>query len=110
MLVVSGCSMTYNARTMGVPVTMAEPLAAGVPGDSFRVTSRAIHIFWGLATAKEPSLQQAIAGQLGSGTGVRAVAIHARKRWSDVLVTALTLGFISTTTVTYSGVVTRASP
>src|SRR5436190_23097200 len=90
LLLTGACSLNYNSRSLGVPVTMAEPLAAGVAGDSFNVTTRAVHIFWGLSTVKEPSLHQVLAGQLGSGTGVRNVAIHARKRWSDVLVTALT--------------------
>lgn len=102
--------MQFNTRTLGVPVTMAEPMAQPVPGDSFNVTSRAIHVFWGLAAAKEPNLQQALAGQLGAGAAVRGLAIRTRKRWPDVLASVLTLGFVSTTSVTYSGVVTRTAP
>ena len=82
----------------------------GVPGDTFAVTTHAVWLFWGLAPAKQPSLQQTLAGQLGTGAGVNNLSIHARMRWSDVLVTALTLGFVSTTSVTYSGVVARAGP
>lgn len=102
--------MQFTTRSLGVPVTMAEPLAQPVPGDTFTVTTGALHAFWGLAVAKEPSLQQALAGQLGPGTGVRNLTIRARKRWPDVLVTVLTLGVLSPTSVTYSGVITRGSP
>jgi len=106
----TGCAMQYSARTLGVPVTMAEPLAQAVPGDSFHVTLKAIHLFWGLATTKQPNLQQVLAGQLGTGGAVHGLTIRQRKRWSDVLFTGLTLGLISPTSVTFSGVVTRGSP
>lgn len=103
----TGCAMHYNTRTLGVPVTMAEPLAQPVPGDTFRVTAKALHAFWGLATAKEPSLQQALAGQLGAGRAVHNLAIRSRKSWADILVTVVTLGVLSPTSVTFSGVVAR---
>ena len=109
-LPLAGCSIQYSARTLGVPVTMAEPLAQPVPGDSFTVTSRAVHLFWGLAPAKQPNLQQALAGQLGNGAGVHNLTIRSHKRWSDVLLTVLSVGIISPTSVTFQGVVTRSRP
>lgn len=109
-MAVTGCAINYNARTLGVPVTMAEPMAMPVPGDSFKVTTRAVHVFWGLAPAKEPNLQHVLAGQLAAGSAVHGLAIKSRKRWSDLLVSVITLGFISTTSVTYSGVISRAAP
>lgn len=89
---------------------MATPAGQPVVGDTFNITSHAVYVFWGLATAKQPNLRESIAGQLGAGGGVNNLAIHSRMRWSDVLVTALTLGVVSSTSVTYSGVVTRGSP
>jgi hypothetical protein len=109
-MALAGCALHYDTRSLGVPVTMAESLAQGVPGDSFTVTSRAIHVFWGLGVAKEPSLHQALAGQLGPGAGVHNLVIRSRKRLADILVTGFTLGIVSPTSVTYSGIVTRASP
>jgi hypothetical protein len=109
LVVLGGCALQYNARTLGVPVTMAEELAVPVAGDSFNITTSAVHVFWGLAVAKEPSLHQALAGQLAAGGSVHNLAIRSRKRWSDLLVTVLTLGFVSSTSVTYSGVVARAA-
>lgn len=102
--------MQYNARSLGVPVTMAEPLAQPVAGDSFKVTTRAVHYFWGLAPGKQPNLQHLLASQLGAGGGVHNLTIRSRKRWSDLVFTAISLGLISTTSVTYQGVVTRGTP
>jgi hypothetical protein len=104
-----GCALQFNARSLGVPVTMA---TAGqpAPGDTFNITTHAVYVFWGLASAKQPNLREGIAGQLGAGGGVSNLAIHSRMRWSDVLLTALTLGVMSSTSVTYSGVVTRGAP
>lgn len=108
--VVAGCALQFNTRSLGVPVTMAAPAGQAVPGDTFSITTHAVYIFWGLASAKQPNLRESIANQLGAGGGVNNLAIHSRMRWSDVLITALTLGVLSSTSVTYSGVVTRGTP
>ena len=89
---------------------MAAPVGQAVPGDTFNITTHAIYLFWGLASARQPDLRGSIAGQLGPGGGVNNLAIHSRMRWGDVLLTALTLGVVSSTSVTFSGVVTRAAP
>ena len=107
---VAGCAMQYSARTLGVPVTMAEPLAQPVPGDSFNITLHAVHYFWGLAPGRVPNLQRALAGQLGTGGGVHSLTIRSRKRLSDVIFTVVTVGLVSPTSVTFQGVVTRGTP
>jgi LytS/YehU family sensor histidine kinase len=106
----SGCAMSYSARSLGVPVTMAGAVGEPVAGDTFTVTTRGMHLFWGAVTARQPSLQNVLAGQLGTGGGVRNLTIRSRKRWSDLLVTALTVGVLSPTSVTFEGVVTRSAP
>lgn len=107
LTVLAGCAHTFDAATLGVPVTMAS--AAGQPpqGDRFSVTSRAIFGFWGLFRFKQPSLEKALAAQLTGGTGIANVKIRVRSRWSDLLITGLTLGIIVPRAVTYEGVVTR---
>jgi hypothetical protein len=107
---VAGCALHFNTRSLGIPVTMAAGAGQPVPGDTFNITTHAVYIFWGLASAKQPNLREGLAGQLGAGGGVNNLAIHSRMRWSDVLLTALTLGVVSSTSVTYSGVVTRGAP
>ena len=89
---------------------MAEPAAMTVPGDSFHVDAKAVHLLWGLVPARQPSLQQALAGQLGTGAGVHSLVITSHKKPSDVLFTVLTLGIISPTSVTFQGVVAPARP
>ncbi len=106
----AGCAMQFSTRTLGVPVTMAEPLAQPVAGDSFNVSLPAIHYFWGLVPGKVPSLQQALAGQLGAGGGIHSLTISTRKQLTDVIFTVITLGVVSPTSVTYRGVVTRGTP
>ncbi|MFI5208287.1 MAG: hypothetical protein ACHQX4_09735 [Gemmatimonadales bacterium] len=107
---VAGCALQFNTRSLGVPVTMAAPAGQAAAGDTFNITTHAVYLFWGLASTKQPNLRESIAGQLGAGGGVNNLAIHSRMRWPDVLLTALTLGVVSSTSVTLSGVVTRGAP
>ena len=102
-----GCAQTFDATTLGVPVTLAT--AAGEPpaGTPFRVTSHAVYGFWGLAKIKDPSLRKALAAQLAGGSGIANLRIRVRSRWSDVLVTALTAGLLVPRAVTYEGVVLK---
>jgi len=106
----AGCAMQYSARSLGVPVTMAEPLAQPVPGDSFNVTVHTTHYFWGVVPGKSPNLQQALAGQLGAGQSVHSLSIRSEKTVTDYVFTVLTLGLISPTSVTFKGVVARTAP
>ena len=103
----AGCAQTFDATTLGVPVTMAS--AAGQPpaGDRFRITSHAVFGLWGIVKIKEPSLQKALASQLGGGSGLANVKIRVRSRWNDVLFTLLTAGLVAPRTVTFEGVVTK---
>lgn len=106
-LSLGGCALNLDATSLGVPVTMSAPPGETPEGDHFRVTTRAIYGVWGLFTLREPSLEKALATQLVGGSGVAGVRIKVRSRWSDVLISALTLGLIVPRAVTYEGVVTR---
>jgi hypothetical protein len=105
-----GCAQTFDASPMGVPVTLATAVGQQVEGTRFRVTSRALYAFWGLARIKDASLRKALAAQLAGGTGIANLRIKVRSRWSDVLITALTAGLIVPRAVTYEGVVTGPPP
>jgi hypothetical protein len=102
-----GCAETFDATTLGVPATLASPAGQPPAGDRFRVSSKAVFGFWGLAKLKQPSLRKALAAQLGGGSGLAGVKIRTRSRWSDVLFTVLTAGLIVPRTVTFEGVVTK---
>ncbi len=107
LLLLAGCAQTFDATTLGVPATMASPAGQPAQGDRFAVNSKAVYGFWGALRFKQPSLQKVLASQLGGGTGVADLRIKVRSRWSDLLVSALTLGLVVPRSVTFEGVVTR---
>jgi hypothetical protein len=106
-VVLTGCSMTIDATTLGVPVTLASPAAQPPQGSRFTVTSHAVYGLWGLANLKQPSLRKTLAAQLAGGSGVADVRIKVRSRFADVLITALTAGLIVPRSVTFEGVVLK---
>jgi hypothetical protein len=107
LVLLFGCAQTFDATTLGVPVTMATAAGQPVQGARFEVTSRALYVLWGIARVKDPSLRKALAAQLGDARGIANLRIKVRSRWSDVLITALTAGLIVPRAVTYEGVVLK---
>jgi hypothetical protein len=103
----AGCAQTFDATTLGVPVTLASPAGQPPEGNHFTVSGKAVFGLWGVVRLKEPSLRKALASQLGGGSGVADVKIRVRSRWSDLLVTLLTAGLIVPRSVTFEGVVTK---
>ena len=99
------CANRFDATGVGVPVTMAGPNAQPTAGERFSVTSRAIYLLWGAVPVSQPSLEKVLAAELVDGTAVADVRIKVRSRWSDVLITGLTLGILSPRAVTYEGVI-----
>ncbi len=106
-LALQGCSLTLDARSLGVPVTMAAPAGQPAEGDRFQVTSRAVYAFWGAFRIKQPSLEKTLAGQLTGGKGVADLRIKVRSSFGDVLITVLTAGLIVPRAVTFEGVILR---
>jgi hypothetical protein len=104
---VGGCAQTFDARTLGVPATLASPADKPAEGSPFKVTSHAVFGLWGLAKLKAPSLQKALAAQVAGGSGIADLKIKVRSRFTDILVTALTGGLIVPRSVTFEGVVTK---
>ena len=107
LVLLSGCAHTFDATTLGVPVTVASPAGQEPQGSRFSVSSKSVFSFWGLLRLKEPSLRKALAAQLAGGSGIADLRIRVRSRWSDVLITGLTLGLVIPRTVTFEGVVTK---
>ncbi len=101
----SGCAVHFDASQLGVPVTMASPAGQPATGEAFRVTSRATFGFFGLVSLSQPSIERALAAQLLDGQGVADLKIKVRSRWSDILISAITLGLIVPRAVTYEGVI-----
>ena len=105
LLAATGCGQTFDATTLGVPVTMAAPAGEAVKGTPFRTTAHSVHVFLGLLTVSQPSLQKALARQLVGGQEVAQLKIHTRSRFFDLLVTGITLGMVVPRSVTYEGVI-----
>jgi hypothetical protein len=103
----TGCAQTFDAATLGMPVTMAAPASQPAQGDRFAVGGKAVFGFWGLIRYKQPSLRKALAAQIAGGKGIADLRIRVRSRWSDVLITGLTLGLVVPRSVTFEGVVTK---
>ena len=107
VLLLAGCAHTFDASTLGVPVTMASPASQPAQGDRFRVSSKSVFGLWGMVKLREPSLRKALAAQLSGASGVADLRIKVRSRFADLLITGLTLGLIVPRSVTYEGVVTK---
>jgi hypothetical protein len=110
-LTVSGCALTFDATDFGVPTSLAESVQTPLPPQaaSFKVTKHPVFLLWGLVGASRPNAEDVLAGQLGTGTRITNLKIKVRARWSDLLVTGLTLGVVSPRSVTFEGVVVPSS-
>ena len=101
----SGCIQTFDSTTLGVPVTMAAAPGEAVQGTPFKAQSHTVHAFFGLVALSQANLQKALARQLVGGQQVAQLKIKVKSRWTDILVTGLTLGLLAPRTVTYEGVI-----
>lgn len=104
-LLTSGCALTFDSTQLGVAATMAEPAPSPAAATPFRVTRHPVFLVWGAVPVSRPNLEDVLAGQVGTGGGIASLKIKVRSRWSDLLVTALTLGLIVPRSVTFEGVV-----
>ena len=99
------CSLTYDATALGVPATLASSASEPVEGEHFEVTSRAVWGLWGLVQLSQPNLRKALAHQVAEGSSVADIRIKSKARFSDILFTVITLGLLSTRSVTIEGTV-----
>jgi hypothetical protein len=106
----ASCAEQFDATRLGVPATMASPAGEAVQGDSFIVNGKSIHAVLGIFTLAQPSLQKALEAQLAGGKAVANLTIRVRSRWSDLLISGLTLGLIIPRTVTFRGTILEAAP
>jgi protein-S-isoprenylcysteine O-methyltransferase Ste14 len=106
----SGCALSFDSSHLGVPVTMASAARTPATGTPFHVSRHPVYVAWGAFTAGAPHLEDVLAGQVGTGRAIADLRIHVRARWSDLLVTAITAGFLSPRTVTFEGVVEGQQP
>lgn len=106
-LSLTGCATTIDATALGVPASLASAAGQHPAGEAFKVTTHTVYGLWGLATLKRPSVQKILASQLLGNNQLAEVRVRIRSRWSDVLITGLTLGLVVPRTVTVEGVVVK---
>lgn len=100
---VGGCALSFDAGTLGVKVSMAEPAGQPPRGTQFEVSRKAVFLLFGLFRASSPSLEDAVAGQLLDADEVQNLEIRVRSRFADILVTVLTVGLVVPRSVTFRG-------
>lgn len=104
-LAVAGCAMTFDANSLGVPAGMASPAQQPAVGDTFNVQVKALYLLWGAIPSRVPSLERTLEGQLAGGRSIQGLSIRVYHRWSDVLVTLLTVGILDPVSVRFHGVI-----
>jgi hypothetical protein len=101
------CALTFDARTLGANTSMSAVPGNQPQGEEFRITKKAVFVFWGFAAATRPSLERILAGQLTGDAQVANLRIRVTSRVGDLIATALTLGLVVPRSVTYEGVIVR---
>jgi len=104
-LTLSSCALTLDSSHLGVPVSLAGSAQRPDSGTPFRVTKHAVYMLLGLVQVAQPNLEDVLAGQVSTGARITNLRVKVRSRWSDLLITGLTLGFIVRRSVTFEGVV-----
>jgi hypothetical protein len=107
MATAAGCVEKFDATALGVPATMAAPAGEPLQGDAFTLRTKSLHMFWGLLPVSQSSLRRALASQVIDAPIITGVKIRVSSRWSDLLISAITLGVVVPRTVTYEGVAVR---
>ena len=105
LLLATGCSLTLDATNLGVPATLSSNAGTPPQGERFSVTSRAVYGLWGVVKFSEPKIQKQLAAQLVDGKEIADVRIKVRSKFSDILITGLTLGLVVPRAVTVEGVI-----
>jgi hypothetical protein len=104
-LALGGCALTLDSSHLGVPVALASGAQEPDSGTAFRVTKHSVYMFLGVVSLAQPNLEDVLAGQVGAGSRITNLRVKVRSRWSDLLVTGLTLGLVVPRSVTFEGTV-----
>ena len=83
----AACAQTFDATSLGVPVTMASPAGEPPQGEPFKLNQSSVYVFWGMLTLTTPSLEKVLGTQLVGGKSVTNLKISVFSKWSDILIT-----------------------
>ena len=109
-LLATGCAQSFDATSVGVPVTMASDAGQVPQGTAFKVESTALWFMWGIIPISNPSLQKTLSAELVGGRSVANLKIRTHVSLVDGLVTILTVGLLAPKSVTFEGVIVGAPP
>jgi hypothetical protein len=105
VIALAGCAQTFDATTLGVPVSLASDAAQPAQGQHFAARSTALWFGWGMVPVSQPSLQKVLAAELVGGKSVADVRIRVHSRFTDVLVTVLSAGLLVPRAVDFEGTI-----
>lgn len=105
VLALAGCAQTFDATTLGVPVSLASDAAQPAQGQHFAVRATALWFGWGALPISQPSLQKSLAAELVGGKSVADVRIRVHSRITDILVTVLSGGLLVPRAVEFEGTI-----
>lgn len=105
LLAATGCAQSFDATTLGVPVSMASDVKAPAAGAHFSVRATQLWTLWGLLSVSEPSLQRVLAAELVGGKSVADVKIRTHTRITDLLITLVSGGLLVPRAVQFEGTI-----
>jgi hypothetical protein len=104
-LTAAGCAQTFDATTLGVPVTMASDAGIVPQGTEFKVEATALWFLFGTIPMSTPDLKKSLASQLTGGRSVANLKIKNSSSLMNAIITVGTLGLFAPRTITFEGVI-----
>jgi len=104
-LVAGGCAQTFDATTLGVPVTMASDAGIIPQGTEFKVQATSLWFAWGMIPMSTPDLKKSLAAELVGGRSVANLKIKTGGSLMNLIITVGTLGIFVPRTITFEGVI-----
>ena len=104
-LVAGGCAQTFDATTLGVPVTMASDAGLVPQGTEFKVQATSLWFAWGMIPMSTPDLRKTLAAELVGGRSVANLKIKTGGSLMNLIITVGTLGIFVPRTITFEGVI-----
>ena len=105
VLAASGCAQTFDATSLGVPVTMASDAGLVPQGTAFKVQATALWFAWGTIPVSTPDLRKTLSAELVGGRSVANLKIKTGSSLMNAIITVGTLGIFAPRTITFEGVI-----
>lgn len=105
VLTAGGCAQTFDATSLGVPVTMASDAGLVPQGTEFKVQATSLWFAWGAIPISTPNLQKTLAAELVGGRSIANLKIKTGTSLMNIIITVGTLGIFAPRTITFEGVI-----